>query len=299
MTGARPAPRAPAPALPRYGRASLADLTTSLLAALDVPRFANPLGMAPRRRACLLLVDGLGRELLLANRGWAPFLAAAAADAEPLTAGFPATTAASLASIGTGLPPAGHGLVGYTMALPGMDRAFNCLRWAPYGVGGGRDLRGQVVPELLQPTPTVFERAAADGVEVVLTGPGEHAGSGLTRAVLRGGGYREAHSLGDLAAAALRGLGEGRRSLVYAYHGDLDKTGHVRGVASDAWRMQLAHVDRLGLHPGARLPGDAALLVTGDHGMVDLHRDGRVELAEQPELAAGVRLLAGEARARH
>jgi hypothetical protein len=289
----------PPPPLPRYGEASLADLTPSLLAALDVPGFANPLGVEPLRRACLLVVDGLGWEQLAANRRVAPVLAGAAERGVAVTTGFPATTVTSLASIGTGLPPGRHGLVGYTIALPGMERAFNCLRWSPYGLGGTRDLRDRVVPERLQPEPTAFEAAAADGVEVTLVGAGEYATSGFTRAALRGGGYWRTHSLGDLAAGALRGLGRGRRSLVYLYHPDLDRTGHVRGVDADAWRMELAHVDRLAGHIAERLGGDAALFVTGDHGMVDLRPDQRVDLADEPELAAGVRLLSGEARARH
>jgi hypothetical protein len=288
----------PQPPLPRYGEASLADLLPSLLAALDVPGARNPLGLEPLRRVCLLVVDGLGWELLQANRQAAPFLGAAD-QAAPLTTGFPATTATSLASIGTGRPPAGHGLVGYTMALPGMDRAFNCLRWSPYGLGGAKDLRDRVVPERLQPEPTGFELAEADGVEVTLVGDGEYAASGFTRAVLRGGRYWRTFSLGDMAAGALRCLAAGRRSLVYAYHPDLDRTGHVRGVASDAWRLELAHVDRLAAQLAERLPGDAALVVTGDHGMVDLRPEQRVDLGDQPDLAAGVRLLAGEARARH
>src|SRR4029450_13810084 len=203
-----------------------------------------------------------------------------------VTTGFPATTATSLASIGTGLPPGRHGLVGYTIALPGMERAFNCLRWSPYGLGGAKDLRNRVVPERMQPEPT--------GV-----GAAEYAASGFTRAALRGGGYWRTHSLGDQAAGAVRGLARGRRSLVYLYHPDLDRTGHVRGVDADAWRLELAHIDRLVTHVAERLPGDAALFVTGDHGMVDLRTDQRVDLADQPELADGVRLLSGEARARH
>ena len=289
----------PAPPLPRYGEASLADLLPSLLAALDVPGFANPLGVEPLRRACLLVVDGLGWELLLANRRAAPVMAAAAERGGPVTTGFPATTATSLASIGTGLPPGRHGLVGYTIALPGMERAFNCLRWAPYGLGGAKDLRDRVNPERMQPEPTGFEAAAADGIEVTLVGAGAYAASGFTRAALRGGDYWRTHSLGDQAAGAVRGLTRGRRSLVYLYHPDLDRTGHVRGADTDAWRMELAHVDRLVTHVAERLPGDAALFVTGDHGMVDLRPSQRVDLADQPELAAGVRLLSGEARARH
>ncbi|HZA80747.1 MAG TPA: nucleotide pyrophosphatase/phosphodiesterase family protein [Actinomycetes bacterium] len=300
-----PAPAAPGqtgpppPPLPRYGAASLADLLPSLLAALDVPGFANPLGVEPLRRACLLVVDGLGWELLLANRRMAPVLAGAVERGRPVTTGFPATTATSLASIGTGLPPGGHGLVGYTIALPGMERAFNCLRWSPYGLGGTKDLRGRVVPEQLQPAPTGFEAAAADGVEVTLVGAGEYAASGFTRAALRGGDYWRTFSLGDQAAGAVRGLAKGRRSLVYLYHPDLDRTGHVRGVAGEPWRLELAHIDRLVGHVAERLGGDTALFVTGDHGMVDLRPEQRVDLADRPELADGVRLLAGEARARH
>src|SRR5262245_14220882 len=245
---------APAPPLTRYGEASLADLLPSLLAALDVPGFPNPLGIEPLRRACLLVVDGLGWEQLLANRRVAPVLAGAAGRGRPITTGFPATTSTSLASIGTGLPPGRHGLVGYTIALPGMDRAFNCLRWSPYGLGGAKDLRDRFVPERVQPAPTGFEAAVADGVEVTSVGAGRFAASGFTRAALRGGDYWRTHSLGDQADGALRGLGRGRRSLVYLYHPDLDRTGHVRGVDGQAWRLELAHVDQLVGQVAERLP---------------------------------------------
>ncbi len=299
MTTAPSRPGSPLPVLPRYGEASLADLVPSLLAALDVPGFPNPLGVEPLRRVCLLLVDGLGWEALLASQAWVPSLAEATSRGQPLTTGFPSTTVASLGSIGTGLPPAEHGMVGYTIALPGMERAFNCLRWSPYGIGPTKDLRDQVVPEQFQPNATTFERAAQDGVVVTLVGKREFARSGFTRAALRGGSYVASHSLGDEVTAVLRGLSNGRRSLVYAYHPDLDRTGHVRGVGSEAWRLQLAHVDLLVRHIAERLPRDAALVVTGDHGMVDLRPEQRIDLADHPELSAGVRLLGGEARARH
>jgi hypothetical protein len=289
----------PPPVLPRYGEASLADLVPSLLAALDVPGFPNPLGIEPLHRACLLLVDGLGFEALLSGRAWAPTLAEVAARTQPLTTGFPSTTVSSIGSIGTGLPPSEHGMVGYTFALPGMSRAFNCLRWSPYGMGPGKDLRDEVVPETFQPSSTAFERAAADGVAVTLVGKREFARSGFTRAALRGGSYSASHSLGDEVMEVLRGLTSGRRSLVYAYHPDLDRTGHVRGIGSEAWRLQLAHVELLVRQLVERLPRDSALVVTGDHGMVDLRPEQRLDLADNPELAAGVRLLGGEARARH
>src|SRR5690242_13500865 len=120
----------PTVAVPRYGERSLAELTPSLLSALGVPGSANPLALAPVSRAVLFMVDGLGEEQLRAHAGIAPFMHQR--RGEPLTTGFPATTAASLGSIGTGLAPGEHGLIGYTFGLEGHERALNVLTWSLY-----------------------------------------------------------------------------------------------------------------------------------------------------------------------
>src|SRR5579884_280768 len=123
--------------LPRYGSAALADLVPSLLSALGAPGFANPLGVEPAASVCVAVIDGLGAELVAEHAAEAPFLTACGGTA--LTAGFPATTAASLASLGTGRPPGEHGLVGYTMLVPGQPVPMNNLTWAPYGLQPGGD----------------------------------------------------------------------------------------------------------------------------------------------------------------
>jgi hypothetical protein len=295
----RPALAPPPLPLPRYGSAALADLVPSLLAALGDAEFANPLGIEPASSVCLLVVDGLGAELVAENPGQAPFLAAH--GGRVLTAGFPATTATSLASLGTGRPPGEHGLVGYTMLLPGEQAPMNNLSWAPYGLQSfdGGDLLLRAVPERVQPEPTAFERAVAAGIAVTLVGPRQHAQSGMTRAVLRGGRYRPAFTLADLVAVTAGALSEPGPQLVYSYHPDLDLLGHVRGVDSDAWRLQLAEVDSAAATLAERLPAGALLVVTGDHGMVDLRPEDHVDVGDVPALLAGVRALGGEARARH
>jgi hypothetical protein len=286
--------------VPPYGRRTIADLVGSLMHALGVPGYENPLGLDPVRRVCLLLVDGLGWEPLRAHPAQAPFLNDAASG-EPLSAGFPSTTTVSMGSLGTARPPGEHGLLGYTFVLPGLDHALNTITWRWYGLaaGGKGDLRATVVPEEVQPLPTVFERAAAHGVRVTRFGPAAFSDSGLTRAALRGGAFRAAIGLGDLVALGLAAVAAGERSFVYLYHGDLDTIGHVYGVGSEAWRQQLAHVDRLAAALADGLPADALLVVTADHGMVDVPRSALVDLDHTPELAAGVRLLAGEPRARY
>jgi Type I phosphodiesterase / nucleotide pyrophosphatase len=288
-------PNAPAPPLPRYGARSLGELLPSLLSALGIRGFANSLAIEPAARACLLLVDGLGWELLRENRRFVPFLNSIAR--EPLTAGFPATTAASLSSLSTGLPPGEHGLTGYTMALPGYDRAFNTLTWSLYGLGPRVDLREEVVPEAFQPVPTLPERAAAAGVPVHYLGPAFHRGSGLSRAISRGHRFHVAESLEAIQEVALRWL-DAQPAMVYGYYSRLDAAGHIDGVASQAWRDELVAVDHAVRTLAEQLPSDTVLVVTGDHGMVDLRPNERLDLADHPDLAAGVTVLAGEARAR-
>src|SRR4051812_16431271 len=121
------------PLVPLYGRSALSDLTPSLLAALGVGGHPNPLAIPAVGGACLLLVDGLGWELVGENRRQAPFLAELLAKGSAISSGFPSSTAVSIASIGTGKTPGEHGIVGYTMAVPGHDRAMNNLRWSLHG----------------------------------------------------------------------------------------------------------------------------------------------------------------------
>jgi len=287
---------APPIPVPRYGVRSLAELIPSLLSSLGLAGFENRLSLESTRRILLLLIDGLGWELVKVNTPSAPFLNSIAGD--PLTAGFPATTAASLSSIATGRPPGEHGLVGYTMVLPGYDRAFNALTWSLYGVGPRRDMLDELVPEQFQPRRTLAEQAGASGLRSHHLGPAFHEGSGLTRAIGRGERFHPADSLAAVSETALQLL-QAPRTFVYGYHSGLDAAGHVHGVASQAWRSELSKVDNALRMLVEQLPADTLLAVTGDHGMVDLRPEQRLDLADHPALAAGVSMLAGEARARY
>src|SRR5262249_29713035 len=271
--------------VPTYGESSLADLAASILASLTGDAAGNVLGLPDAGRACLLIVDGLGWELLRAHQAAAPFLAELAFNSRPLTAGFPATTVTSLGTLGTALPPGAHGMLGYQVAVPGEHRLLNGLHWPK-----------DIDPLAWQPKPTLYERAAAAGA-----GPahGAYAGSGLTRAALRGADYRRANSLGALADATATALNDSERTLVTAYHGDVDALGHQFGESSPAWTFQLAHVDKLAEHIAGSLPFGTVLYVTADHGMVNVGPDDRIDVASTPRLREGVDLLGGEPRARH
>jgi Type I phosphodiesterase / nucleotide pyrophosphatase len=290
-------PLPPDLAVPRYGAATLADVLPGAAAALGVPVGrgdlpADPLGLTEvlggPRRVAVLLIDGLGADLVRAHADIAPTLAALSTPVGDLSAPCPSTTPVSLATLGTGLPPGSHGILGFVTDIPGEDRTLNHVQWAD-----------DPDPDVWQAQPTVFEQAEAAGVPATAVGPYAYAGSGLTRAVYRGATYTGAVSHGDLCALVLGSLEAAPRALVYGYIPELDLTGHVRGVDSPSWRAQLAFIDRVVEELVAGLPDDAALLVTADHGMLDVPRTTRLDLDEEPDLADGVRIVAGEPRARY
>jgi hypothetical protein len=290
-------------AVPRYGQATLAEVLPGVAAALGAPLErgdlpADPLGLTAAlggaRRVAVLLVDGLGADLVRAHADLAPTLAALASPAGDLSAPCPSTTPVSLATLGTGLPPGGHGILGFVTLVPGgqsatgEDRTLNHVQW-----GDDPD------PDVWQPRRTAFDQVQAAGIPATAVGPYAYARSGLTRAVYRGAAYPGSVGHGDLVAQILGCLAATPRALVYGYLPELDLTGHVRGLDSASWRAQLVQIDRLVEQLVDGLPGDAALLVTADHGMLDVPPETRLDLDDAPELDDGVRLLAGEPRARY
>lgn len=275
---------------PAYGSASLVDLLPSIGAHLGVPGCdEDVLGLPAAERYVVVLIDGLGWNLLRRAVRDVPYLASLLGDARALTSGVPSTTVTSLASLGTGRVPGQHGLVGYTSRVPGTGEVLNALTWD-----------STVSPHSYQPRPTVFERAAAAGVAVSSVALQRFAGTGLTLAGLRGPtflGYPpgDAARQTELTVAA---AGQGRRSLVYGYERALDHSGHGSGCGSGRWHRELTAVDERCAQLRDALPADVRLVITADHGMVDVPRGARLVVEDEPELTAGVTVLAGEPRFR-
>lgn len=275
---------------PSYAHGALPDVLPSVVAALGFPLPQRPaaLPLPPARRSVVVLLDGLGAHLLARRAGHAPFLRSLLGDGRALVSGFPATTATSTASFGTGLAPGEHGLLGYQSLIPETGAVFDHLSWE-----GGPDPRGW------QPEATVFELAASAGLAVARVGLPRFDGSGLTVAALRGGQFLGAQSLARGVEATLGFVRRHDRALVYLYWGDIDKAGHEAGCDSPQWVAALEEADaQLGRLAG-QLPADTCLHVTADHGMVDVPFDQRVDLAADRELDAGIVATAGEPRAPH
>ncbi|WP_413319772.1 alkaline phosphatase family protein [Agrococcus sp. 1P02AA] len=235
----------------------------------------NALGLPAVAGAVVLVVDGLGAAQLGQRAGHARTLAGAAGGS--LDSGFPSTTAVALASLTTGLLAGEHGLVGYDAMVPG-EGVRNQLR----------DWGGAMDPARWQRAPTVLEQHRPS----IVIAEAKHAESGFTHAVLRGGEYRGGRRMADRFALAERAARE--RALVYLYMPELDRIGHEHGWQSDRWVSALEQLDAHVRDLVAALPRDAGLIVTADHGMVDVDASGH--LIVPTELQAGVAHVAGEPR---
>lgn len=240
----------------------------------------------PRAESVVLVViDGLGAISLRGHAGHARSLTAGMTKKDVATSVFPSTTAAALTSILTGVWPGEHGLVGYRVLDASRDVLVNQLSgWETDGLD----------PLTWQPAATVFERLDAKGHESFAVGLAAYAHSGFTKATLRGARFSSAATATERVQLAYELAHTHPGSLVYCYLPEVDKAGHKHGVASGEWVAALEEVDAA---LAARVPPGVGVLVTSDHGMVDVPVNRQVILEE--EHLAGVRHVGGEPRMLH
>lgn len=277
---------------PDYDGRCLVNVLPSIAAAMGVPTWDNVLDLPEAQRYVVVLVDGLGYDLLREHRDDAPYLSGLLDGQAPMTSGLPSTTATSLTSLGTGLAPGRHGVVGYTCRIPGTDRLLNSLKWDD-----------TVDAATWQPHPNMLERLDASGIVASVVNKAEFEGSGLTLCSQRGVAYHPVDSVWERSDVVVEVSEAAPRSIVYTYESTLDHTGHKYGSASVEWSDRLRSIDaEVGALADA-LPAGTALVVTADHGMVDLPGDGRFDVdgpaAQGLGLHEDVVVLGGEARFRH
>jgi predicted AlkP superfamily pyrophosphatase or phosphodiesterase len=199
---------------------------------------------------------------------------------------FPSTTATSLSTLGTGVLPGVHGMLGYTVRVPRSDnRLLNALKWDE-----------RVDPVMWQKVPTLFERAVLSGVSVTHVAAKRYEGSGFTQAALRGAKYVGANGLDEMVTAVSTAL-VAQPSFVYTYLNTLDSAGHSDGVGSDKWLTALAQVSEFITKVKESVPNGTRVWITSDHGMVNSTE--QVILGQDNKLLENVTLIGGEPRARH
>ncbi|MGO1593456.1 MAG: alkaline phosphatase family protein, partial [Ancrocorticia sp.] len=270
------------------------SVRATLSAALDAVGFGTPgssadrelLGIPQADRVCFVLVDGLGFHNLEARSGHARTLRSWS-SVEPLTTVAPSTTAAAITAVGTGALPGQTAMTSYALKSPVTGENFSLIKWE----GSGLD------PLAWQTHPTLFEQLPSEQArQCVLIQPREFVASGLTQCALRGARALPAKTLEDRVEAAAKAL-RGGGSVAYLYWGELDHAGHGKGWMSDEWVSELEGLDAAMSALARALPKGTLIVLTADHGMVDVTQ--RYDVAELATLAQQVSLVSGEERAVH
>ncbi len=229
----------------------------------------------------LVILDGLGDDQLEARGRLAPVLSGS--RLAPLTSVAPSTTAAALTSLSTGVPPGRHGLVGYRFALG--DEVLQVLRWKV----SDRDAARSHPPEQIQRcSPNLRIR----GTAVPYVGKQAFATSAFTRAHLRGSSYVGVAGVEEMPSAVVDSLAGS--SLVLCYHDAIDKVAHAKGLEGD-FDDAVAAADDLVAAIRSAVPADVAVVVTSDHGQVDIG-SAKVDLSSSADALVARR--SGEGRFR-
>lgn len=269
------------PAAPKdVGR--LSDVFIGALGAISnaVP---NVLSLPKVKSAVVVLVDGLGVHNLREHSGHARNLSKLLSNglSKTIRCGFPSTTAVSITSFGTGLRAGEHGVLGYQVA-DSSGQTFNHLTgWDP-----------EHEPEIWQPNQTIAERADLAGILAFAVAATEYEKTGFTKVTMRGAKFHGEDNLRNRALAAGH-YAKTAGTLVYLYYAELDQSAHRYGVGSKEWLATLEEIDAsLGL-----LEGDFGLLITADHGIVNVPTENHVYLEELEGWCEAVTSAMGDPRA--
>lgn len=257
-----------------------------------VPQVLASISGAPEwfpaaRSAIVVVVDGLGRANLSARAGHARFLVSRMAKKDAARTVFPSTTATALTSLLTGVDAGIHGIVGYRARVPGTRTAPNQLSgWETDGLD----------PLSWQRAEPILERETMAGRPCFVISRPTYAATGLTRAIQRGATFVGAVTPEERLDAAADLAAAHPGALVYVYLPELDTIGHARGWESDEWIAGLERLDAALRRLHDRTDGSTGIVVTADHGMVDVPAHRHMLLQPGDDLIDEVDIVAGEPR---
>jgi hypothetical protein len=251
------------------------------------PPLSNPLPLTGIDTIVLLIVDALGYWQLQDHlaAGDLPILERLFerhdASLAPLTSTFPSTTPAALTTLHTGVTPAEHGLVGFTIWWPDCATVVQTVLF--------RDLlRGTPLADAqrLVTVPSVYQHLAAIGVSSHAVLPAGIVGSTLSAWHFAGAHVHPYAALNDLADVVTQVLAASGPQYVVAYWPDYDGACHIFGPASPEARGAASRVDamleRLLATVGHR--ENVLVILTADHGQRPLDPTAAVVLNDDPVL---------------
>ena len=256
---------------PSPDRLNVVDLANALASIGGAPNVPCSPGVSaivdligPADHVVVVMVDGLGLNVVDEEHG-ADFLAAHVAA--ELTTVFPSSTPTVLTSYATGLWPSSHGVPSWHLYLDEIDDIATIIHYTRRG--DDKDLGSLgLTPEQAYPAPTTTARMAWPSFGIVPEEILETPYATYSRGHSPGYGYK---GLEDAAGAVLKRLGESRGpTFTHLYIPHVDAASHEYGIGHDVTKQAIAAVDGLLSQIAALLPPNAAIVVSSDHGLLDM-----------------------------
>ncbi len=245
---------------------------------LDAParQIAKTIGAA--EHYVFVLVDGLGLNLIETLRADGFLRSHVVME---LRSVHPSGTPSGLTSLATGLWPGEHGVIGWYEYLAARDVSLTTL---PFVERFGKRPLGQlgVSGETLFPVPSLMARMERDVASFV---PNEINNTVYSRYFA---GDQPGHGYASLAAAVTEvvrriELAKGP-TYTYVYVPFVDQAEHAHGVFSHETRKALAGVDAELARLAERMPAGARIVVSADHGQIDVSDADTCTLADDDRM---------------
>ena len=268
------------PAAPKdVGR--LSDVLTSALSSV-AGGGENRLRLPRVSHAIVILVDGLGYENLLQSPAYARFLSSNLK--ESIRCEFPSTTATSITGFATGSRSSEHGVIGYSVFDRELQAVKNLLTgWDSWASA-----------EEFKSTLTLSESTLDVSFRAI--GPKAYASSGFTALTMTSAEYLAAESIADRFQEVEKAISRSGQSINYLYVPELDQTAHKFGVGSNQWLHQLEELDLIINRFISKLSGNVGVIVTADHGVIDVPSISHIYLDEFEWFTSAVIQTTGDPR---
>ena len=180
---------------------------------------------------------------------------------------FPSTTSSAVTSLATATWPNRHSIIGWDMYLGEIDAVATILRFKrrrdeePLGRLGVREDQAYPVPSLMGAVPRELVSIVPEGIANT---PYSDYWSGHNTTYITYEGLAE-----GVDAAVSRSRAARERSIIYLYVLDVDYAAHEYGTGAPETMQALKRVDAAIERLATRLPSNARIALTADHGQLD------------------------------
>jgi len=282
--------------LPNYKDGSIVNLMSSISKAFGKKSSYKELKILPAKElnsknVVLLVIDGLGYEYLKKhkNSNLAKHLKGS------FTSVFPPTTASAITTFITGLAPMQHAITGWTMLIKEIGVVSKILPFVPEYGGGRLSEQGVEAKSIVQ----MQSLASKLNVKCYNIIDSFIIKSDFNKSVsqkLNNMPYKNLNGFFSNTIKAVKN--NNKRKFVYAYWPDFDNFSHEFGNNSKQAEKHFWLLDRKFKRFIAKLKGtDSTIIVTADHGFIDVPKKKIVWLDNHPKLKECLTLpLCGESR---